>query len=76
MLDRSLGLEIGATEADLTVVPFTDDTVPEGRPAPLFSGYVNQVAIKGAGHERENQVLFRQSQPLPLTIIAVKMGVE
>ncbi|MCK5644165.1 MAG: hypothetical protein KAJ19_25425, partial [Gammaproteobacteria bacterium] len=63
MLDRSLGLMIGATEADLTVVPFTDDTVPEGRPAPLFSGYIKQAAINGAGPERENQVLYRQPQP-------------
>ena len=76
MLDRSLGLEIGATEDDLTVVPFTDDTVPEGRPAPLFSGYIPQTSIKGAGPERENQVLFRQSQPLPLTIVVIKTGVE
>lgn len=76
MLDRSLGLEIGATEEDLMPIPFADDTVPEGRPAPLFSGYVPQNSIKGASPERENKVLYRQSQPLPLTIVSIKTGVE
>jgi hypothetical protein len=68
-LHRSLGLKFGMSFDKLDTLVFrkTEDLTDE--PPPLFSGILSQ-RIE-ANYDFDNQICFRQDQPLPSTILAV-----
>ena len=75
-LYKSLGVQVGSDEDSLSHIPFTDSSVPEGRPAPLFSGFSRDKGLKNNTFGREASILIRQDQPLPLTISSISYSTE
>jgi hypothetical protein len=69
MLHRSLGLKMGPNFDDLDTIVFRTSADPLTRAVPLFSGIKSiNVAFP---YDMENQICFRQSQPLPSTVLAI-----
>lgn len=68
MLRETRGLEIGPSDDKLVPVKFP---MPEryGDPPPLFSGEISTV-LPGS-HREEATVVLRQSDPLPVTVLAL-----
>jgi hypothetical protein len=69
LLHRSLGLSIGADFDHLDTLSFRAGSTPLGHPPDLFSGITSQLI--SCTYDFENQICWRQSQPLPLTILAI-----
>lgn len=69
LLHRTLGLKIGMDFDDLTELTFRQTSDPYGEPPSLFSGIRPETV--GANYDTENQLCWRQSQPLPGMILAV-----
>lgn len=68
-MHRSLGLKYGMDFSDLTTLPFRTSSDLLTRAVPLFSGILSENI--SANYDFENQICWRQSQPLPSTILAV-----
>jgi len=69
LLHRSLGLKIGTSFDDLHDLNFRFGSDPLSSPPKLFSGiYYDTIT---ANYDTENQICWRQDQPLPSTILAV-----
>lgn len=66
---RSLGLEIGLNFDELTTLTFRTSTDPMSRAPALFSGIISETL--DADYDYENQVCWRQAQPLPSIILAL-----
>lgn len=66
-LFRSRGVFVGPDLSRLEALPFP--VAPDGSPPTLFSGDI-EVAFAG-GFDTEATVLVRQSQPLPMTLLAI-----
>lgn len=69
LLHRSLGLQIGTSFDELDTVTFRRTSDPMTRAPALFSGIISE-SIQ-ADYDFENQICWRQSQPLPSTILAI-----
>lgn len=69
LLHRSLGLKIGTSFDDLQTLHFQRTDNIMGRAPELFSGV--RVETLAADYDFENQICWRQDQPLPSTILAV-----
>lgn len=69
LFHRSLGLNIGTDFDRLDPVVFRETSDPLTRAVPLFSGIVSQTIE--ANYDFENQITWRQTQPLPVMILAV-----
>lgn len=69
LLHRSLGLKIGMSFESLTPLVFRTTSDPLTRGVPLFSGIVSETI--DADYDFENNLCWRQDQPLPSTILAV-----
>lgn len=69
LLHRSLGLKIGYDFAALDTVTFRKTTDKLTRAPGLFSGIVSENT--DADYDYENNFCFRQSQPLPSTILSI-----
>lgn len=66
---RSLGLKVGMDFDSLSPMIFSSISDILERATPLFSG-IKSVEIE-ADYDTENQLCFRQDQPLPSTILAI-----
>lgn len=69
MLHRSLGMKIGPSFTDLTELTFRTGSDELTRAPALFTG-IRSDTIE-MDYDTENQICFRQSQPLPSTILAI-----
>jgi hypothetical protein len=69
MLHRSLGLKIGLSFDELTTLTFRTGSNPGSRAPELFSGIL--VENLEANYDYDNQICWRQDQPLPSVILAV-----
>ena len=69
LLHRSLGLSIGTSFDDLDTLVFRTTSDVYSRAVPLYSGILSQEIE--ADYDFENQICFRQDQPLPSTILAI-----
>lgn len=69
LLHRTLGLAIGPNFDSLTQITFRTAADPMTRAPALFSGILSETI--DSDYDFENQLCWRQSQPLPSTILAV-----
>jgi hypothetical protein len=69
LLHRTLGLEIGMDFDAMDTVVFRTFDDPDGAAPALFSGVLSQNIE--ANYDMDNYICWRQSQPLPGTILAV-----
>jgi hypothetical protein len=76
-MHKTLGFKIGAGEDDLMPYASTDDQVPEGRPAAMIEGFIEEIIdIVGNEYTREPGIFIRQDQPLPLTLLGLTTTME
>lgn len=71
MMHRSLGLKIGMDFSDLDQLTFRTTSDKLSRAPELFTG-IRTEAIE-ADYDFENQLCFRQDQPLPSMILAIAL---
>lgn len=69
LLHRTLGLSIGMDFDTLYEYTFRTSADEDGVPPDLFSGIISETVE--ANYDFENQFCWRQSQPLPGTILAI-----
>jgi len=69
LLNRSLGLQIGTSLGDLDTLTFRTSADPMTRAPALYTGIISETL--SSDHDFQNQIAWRQSQPLPSTILAV-----
>lgn len=69
-LHNSLGGAYGPSTERLEELVFRDAADPLDSPPPLFTGDKGPLAWPG-GYEREGRIVVKQSDPLPLTLLAV-----
>lgn len=69
LLHRSLGLQIGTSLTDLDTLTFRTSTDPMTRAPALYTGIISETIQ--ADYDFENKIAWRQSQPLPCTVLAV-----
>jgi len=74
-LNESVGAEIGPDEDNLKQMLFVSDDTLMGRPVDLFSGDTEEESVDGE-LSTDVGLLIRQSQPLPLTILAIISRLE
>ncbi len=74
LFHRSLGLKIGMSFDNLTTLAFRTSADAMGAPPALFSGVWDE-AIE-ADYDTENQLCWRQDQPLPSDILAVSVQMQ
>ena len=70
-LFQSLGGDIGPDEDHLDPLVYRDASDPMDTPPPTFTGD-KKISFEG-GFQREKVILVRQSQPLPLNILAMNV---
>jgi hypothetical protein len=66
---NTVGLDIGTDSSSLETVAFRDSSMAASEAVPLFTGD-KEVAFTGTYYEND-KVYLRQSQALPLTILAI-----
>lgn len=69
LLERSLGLKFGLNFDELDEITFRTSADKMTRAPALFSGIISESLP--ADYDFENQICWRQDQPLPSTILAV-----
>ena len=69
MLHRSLGLKIGTSFTDLTTLTFRTASDAMGRAPALYTGIRSETL--DADYDFQNQLCFRQDQPLPCVVLAI-----
>lgn len=69
LLHRSLGLKIGMNFDELDDVTFRTTNDPMTQAPTLFSGVISETIQ--SDYDTENEICWRQDQPLPSTILAV-----
>lgn len=74
-LYKSLGAQIGPDEDNLKEILFVDDSVLMGRSGDLLTGNTDILSFNGE-HRTESNIFIRQSQPYPLTILAIVPEIE
>jgi len=73
-LHDSLGLKVGPDAARLREVVFRKGSDPLGQPVPLYTG---DMAVEfDAGFGQRAQILVRQDEPLPMTVLALTVQLE
>lgn len=68
-LYKTLGLQFGPDADNLDVLPFRTSADAMGNPPALFTG--DRSVNWNAGYDTEGVMYFRQSQPLPFTLLGV-----
>lgn len=68
-LYKTVGMEIGDSEANLDRVPFRDPGMSMTAPIPLFTGD-KTVEFKG-GFDTDGFIFIKQDQPLPMTVTGI-----
>ena len=74
-MHKSLGFQYGPDADNLTVHPMSDDNVPLGQPAPMLSGFTDDISFDGP-FKRDPSIFIRQDQPLPMTVLAIYSDIE
>jgi hypothetical protein len=69
LLHRTLGIKIGMNFDALDRITFRTSSDPMTRAPALFSGIISERLE--ADYDFENQICFRQDQPLPCTVLAI-----
>jgi hypothetical protein len=68
VVDECRALKVGTNEANIVEVPFRTDE-PYGDPIRPFTG--DKEVMLETGEERESRVFIRNTEPLPMTILAI-----
>lgn len=68
-LYKTLGLEFGPNEDTLDILPFRTSADAMGAPPDLFTG--DKSVNWNGGYDTEGLMYFRQSQPLPFTLLGI-----
>ena len=68
-LFRTVGLEVGSSSDDVDRVPFRDSSMAMDTAVSLFTGD-KDIEFAG-GFEEDERIYVRQTQPLPLTVLAL-----
>ena len=64
-----MGAELGPDVSNLDRIPFRDSSMAMDTAVPMFTG--DKEISFPAGYENEAQVVIQQSQPLPMTVLAI-----
>ena len=65
----TVGAELGPDTSNLDRIPFRDSSMAMDTAVPMFTG--DKEISFPAGYDNDAQVVIRQSQPLPMTIVAI-----
>jgi hypothetical protein len=65
----TVGAEVGPDESNLDRIPFRDSSMPMDEAVPMFDG--DKEITFPSGYDNDARVFVRQTQPLPMTILAV-----
>ena len=65
----TVGAELGPDVSSLDRIPFRDSSMDMDTAVPMFTG--DKEISFPAGYENEAQVVIQQSQPLPMTVLAI-----
>ena len=68
-LHKTVGIEVGSSTSDVDRIPFRSSANQMGQAVSLFTGD-KEVEFRG-GFEDDEQIVVRQTQPLPLTVLAL-----
>jgi len=68
-LFETVGVEVGNGASDLDRIPFRDSSMGMDTAIPLFTGD-KEIEFPG-GFEDDDRIFVRQTQPLPLTVLAL-----
>jgi len=68
-LYNSVGLQVGRDADNLDVVPFRSSATPMDGAIALYTGD-KDIELNG-DYDTDGQITIRQTQPLPMTILAV-----
>lgn len=68
-LHETVGVEVGSSTADVDRIPFRSSGTAMGAAIDLFTGD-KEVEFQG-GFDEDDQIVVQQSQPLPLTLLAI-----
>ena len=68
-LYRTVGLEVGPAASDVDRIYFRDSSMPMDQAVPLFTG--DKTVEFPGGFEDDDRIYVRQTQPLPLTVLAL-----
>lgn len=68
-LDKTVGIEIGTDSSNADRVFFRDDSMKMDTSVPLFTGD-KEIEFPG-GFDDDAKIFIRQSQPLPLSVLAI-----
>ncbi|MEK9918072.1 MAG: phage tail tube protein [Pelagibacteraceae bacterium] len=66
---KTVGAEIGPDLNNLDRVPFRDSSMAMNEAVPIFTG--DKEIYFPSGYETDARVVIRQSQPLPMTVLAI-----
>ena len=65
----TVGAELGPDTSNLDRIPFRDSSMAMDAAVPMFTG--DKEISFPAGYDNDAQVVIRQSQPLPMTVVAI-----
>ncbi len=65
----TVGAEVGPDTSNLDRIPFRDSSMSMDTAVPLFNG--DKEISFPSGYDNDSQVVVRQNQPLPMTIVAI-----
>ena len=65
----TVGAEVGPDTSNLDRIPFRDSSMSMDTAVPLFNG--DKEISFTSGYDNDSQVVVRQNQPLPMTIVAI-----
>jgi hypothetical protein len=68
-LFKTVGAELGPDTNNLDRLPFRDSSMAMNQAVPLFTG--DKEIYFPSGYENDARVIVRQSQPLPMTVLAI-----
>ena len=66
---NTVGAEIGSNLTGLDRIPFRDSSMDMDQAVPMFTG--DKEISFPSGYDTEAQIVIRQNQPLPMTILAI-----
>ena len=66
---KTVGAELGPDTSNLDRLPFRDSSMAMNQAVPLFTG--DKEIYFPSGYENDARVIVRQSQPLPMTVLAI-----
>ena len=66
---NTVGAELGPDTNNLDRLPFRDSSMSMNQAVPLFTG--DKEIYFPSGYENDARVIIRQSQPLPMTVLAI-----